>query len=507
MAGSTLSPERLKNLERGVVVSLLAFSVVFLLYASLASASCCGSCSVRVYNIDVEKVDSVNKDHLCPGDRFRVSAYVSVSGDGERVDAKLFINGEFYDNEIVYVSGGTSREIIFDRIVDSGDWIDCSDCSKCSDCSDCGCSNCNSCDCGSYKCDYCGDEPEIRVVAEADCGSDEETFSLQFDDWCWDYWNYDYGYCHGSDYCHESWCYGTDYGRLKVRVTDCADGDAVTDATVEVERGNYHVKTTNYDGYATFTLQPGTYTVTVTAKNHEENEKEVKVYAGSTKTLSVCVGNECEEGYTSDFQCFGKAVQRKYVNSDCSEEWKVVEYCEAGCSSGSCTSATSATTATATSALATGMMIKPLFSLKPTYAIKACEVTEFTFDVVNLGPEREFDFTVEGAGEDLVYVPHSLNLSTGEHEVTAYAYTCEPGQYEFSIKATAEGEDATVTSTSSSVLVVSEARSLISYLDAFLLSLVVIVVVLIVLKKMLPSMMTRIRRIARAEEFKRNALQ
>jgi hypothetical protein len=453
-----------EDLRKGLVITFLASSIMFLLLSSIAQAGCCDDCTVRIKDIDVEKVDSVNKDYLCPGDRFRVHAEVSISGESASVEAKLYINGDFYDNEIVYISEGSYRNVLFDRIIDSDDWYDC-------DCGGCGC--------------YCGDYefgPEIRVYAEAYCGSDEETFSVYFDDWCWDH-----NTCYYCDY------WSSDYGKLRVRVVDCETDDAITDATVEVERGNYNVKTTHYDGYAKFTLPSGIYDVTVSKSGYETETEEVRVYDGRTRTLEICLGGDCEEGYLNEFRCLGPYAQGKYLYSDCTEQWKILEYCPSGCVDGDCLPA-----ATTTTTMPVEAATKPLFSLEPVYEIEVCEVTNFTFKVINLGPQQDFIFETSGAGEDLIYVPSSAVLDTGENTVTAYAYMCDPGEYEFSIQAKSDS----MVSTSHSVLRVYTANPLISILDAFLLSILVIVVVLVILKKFLPAAMGRIRKIERPESFR-----
>ncbi len=443
-------------------VSLLAFLLVFSTFASPAYASYSDICSVRIRDIDVEKVDSVNKDHLCPGDRFRVRTEVSIRGESASVEARLYIDGDFYDNEIVYISDGSHRDVIFDRIIYSDDWT-----------------NCDS-DYGPWDC-YA--DPEIRVVAEAYCGSDEETFNLYFDDWCWDY-----------ESCYDYSCWTSDYGKLRVQVTDCRTDDAVTDATVEVRRGNYNVKTTHYDGYARFTLHPGTYDVTVSKSGYESETRDVRIYAGRSRNLGMCLGKDCTEGYTDEFRCLGPYTQRKYMYSDCTEQWKVLEYCTDGCVSGSCLPPVTTTTTT----IPTRLAIKPVFALKPVYEVEACEVSDLIFNVVNLGPQQEFTFQVSGAAEDLIYVPSSTVLDTGEHTMAAYAYMCDPGEYDFSIKATTDG----MTSTSHSVLRVSAGHPLISTLDAFLLSVLVIIVVIVMLRKFLPAAMGRVRKIERPEGFR-----
>jgi hypothetical protein len=442
-----------ENLRKGLIIFLTS-SIILLFFVSTARASC-DDCTVRIRDIEVEKVDSVNKDYLCPGDRFRVRTEISISGESASVEAKLYINGDFYDNEIVYISEGSYRNVLFDRIIDSDDWDDC----------------------GCYDCEW---GPEIRVYAEAYCGSDEETFNVYFDDWCWDH-----------DPCYDYW--SSDYGKLRVRVVDCETDDAITDATVEVERGNYNVKTTHYDGYAKFTLPSGVYDVTVSKSGYETETDEIRVYDGRTRTLEICLGGDCEEGYLNEFRCLGPYAQRKYLYSDCTEQWKILEYCSNGCMDGSCLPAVTTTTT-----MPVESATKPLFSLEPQYEIEACEVSNFTFKVVNLGPEQEFIFETIGAAEDLIYVPSSAVLDTGENTVTAYAYMCDPGKYEFSVKAKSDS----IVSTSHSVLRVYTATPLISILQAFLLSIVVIVIVLVILKKFLPTAIGRLRKIERPEAFR-----
>jgi hypothetical protein len=438
------------------ILSIFIFLAAFSLLASNALAGSCSPCSIYVRNIDIEKVDSVNRDRLCSGDRFRVHADISIDGASSSIEVTLYVNGDYYDTETFYASDGSSREVIFDRIIDSGDF-------DCGSCSECSCS--------------CASDPEIRVVAEACCGSGEATENIYF-----------------SSHCYDSY-YLNDYGRLNVRVMDCKSNNPVSDATVEVSRGSYNVKTTNYDGYARFTLYPDTYTITASKNWYSDGIRDVHVYAGMNKEVTVCMGKDCREGYMSEMRCFGPYTQRKYMYSDCSEQWKLVDYCANGCLDGSCMPAASTTT---TSTVPT-QMSRPLFALEPTYEITACKVSNFTFNVVNLGPKRDFSFVVEGDGKDLVYVPSSLSLEAGEGKaVSAYAYMCEPGDYQFSVKAITGG----LTSTSNSMLRVSTAQPLLSLLDSFLITFVVIIIVLVILKKLLPSAMGRIRSVERPEEFR-----
>jgi hypothetical protein len=46
----------------------------------------------------------------------------------------------------------------------------------------------------------------------------------------------------------------------------------------------------------------------------------------------------CTPGYLDEYRCLGNWVQRKYQYSDCSTSWINWEYCDYGCSSGSCIS-------------------------------------------------------------------------------------------------------------------------------------------------------------------------
>ena len=457
----------MKELFRKGFIILVAFLAIFVFIQFVYAHPLPYSCDVRILSIEIEKVDSVNREHFCPGDRFRVRA--KLSAKSVSVEAKLFVNGDFYDNEIVYVSG--SKEIIFDRIIDSEDWINCRIDPE-------------------IRIDL-----EIRVVAEAYCGpgaycgSDEKAIDISFDDWCCEY---DKALCECwlSEWCSWKSCDCFDYGSLRVRVTDCKTGEAIQDATVTVNNG---VKITHYNGYARFTLHPGSYTVTVNTEYAEE-KKTVDIFACESKTLDICLSN-CEEGYTTEVRCFGPYVQKKYVRSDCTEDWKIVQYCESGCIAGSCLPVVKneqkGTVKQKTEEYKE--VNKPLFVLDSVYEIKPCKVSNFSFTVVNLGPKREFKFMVTGAKE-LIYVPHSLMLEPGENTILAYAYMCEPGEYKFSIKAVADG----VASTSSSVLRVSKHLPL---LDAYILSLVVIVIVLLVLKRILPTAFSRVRKMRAPEEF------
>jgi hypothetical protein len=52
--------------------------------------------------------------------------------------------------------------------------------------------------------------------------------------------------------------------------------------------------------------------------------------------VEITLPPSCNPGYLDEYRCYNNWRQKKYLNSDCSTSWVFYEYCDYGCSAGSC---------------------------------------------------------------------------------------------------------------------------------------------------------------------------
>jgi hypothetical protein len=144
---------------------------------------------------------------------------------------------------------------------------------------------------------------------------------------------------------------------------------------------------------------------------------------------------ECATAYLDSYRCLYNWRQRLYQRSDCNQEWRDYEYCSIGCASDKC--------------------IQPAasVSLKDSYEVEQCKVTDITFDVINTGNTRT-TYRVSTTGVNWLNTIPSVALEPNERKtLTAYASVpCNAaGSYDFSVVVS----DGTA-SKANSVLKVSE---------------------------------------------------
>ena len=289
-----------------------------------------------------------------------------------RMHVELYVGGRYYDSESLEVSPSIHRKVTFDRLV------------------------------------YASDFPvssgvDVKVIAKIGCEEDSRIEQFHVEE-CNECGLCECDYEHGwRDYDCDS-CYCHELGRLVVKVIDCSTGEALADAIVEVSHADI-AKTTHYNGYVMFTLRSGSYTLTVSREGYGEEERSVRVSSGERNEVTVCLG-ECEEGFGSEFRCLGEYVQRQYTYSDCSERWRVVEYCPYGCLAGACLPP-------APKQLSTEQTQdeepKPLIALMKNYGIEDCKVANFTFDIYNIGSaDGVFNLSLTGPAYDFVFIPASV---------------------------------------------------------------------------------------------------
>ena len=496
---------QMKMTIAAVAVMAISFFILMSLAGSVSASSCregCGDCScayeVKVDGIIFEGVDGVSGGDpagFCGDGRIRVSAIVGVDGVGccygteQEVRAELYVGGEYYGSALVKLSPSVHNRVDFSRVIYTNDFP-------------------------------VSSNVEVKVVAKTGCAEDERVEQFYIKDctkkceeecdWCdGDSENCDCAYHGCENQCENLECekYAYDYGVLKVKVEACAEGVALADASVRatgVGGSTDYTKITHYNGYAVFTLHKGEYTVKASHEGYGEKEQEVYVYGGTTKEISLCLPGSCGSGFTGEFRCFGNYIQRQYTESDCTKSWKMTEYCPYGCLGGGCVPATQP---------APTQQTKPtdvaaaLVSLKGNYGVKACEVETFRFDVINIGSvEAAFNLSVAGEGAGLVFVPRSVALKPNERKpVLAYAYSCNEGDYPFTITASAAfNGEAEATSVDSILSVGAPEDTMLRTGWATAILACVVVIVVLVIWRIKLGIGVSFRRGRRAPEFFRN---
>ncbi|HDN81203.1 MAG TPA: PEGA domain-containing protein, partial [Methanomicrobia archaeon] len=115
-------------------------------------------------------------------------------------------------------------------------------------------------------------------------------------------------------------------GDIKVIVED-QDGNRIESAKIYIN-GDYQ-GVTDYDGeYFIEDLTPDSYTIRASKSGYEDDNENVYVESGETKTVYLTLYKECMEGYTGHTRCSGCWIQREYQYSDCTKEWKNYENCD-----------------------------------------------------------------------------------------------------------------------------------------------------------------------------------
>jgi len=115
-----------------------------------------------------------------------------------------------------------------------------------------------------------------------------------------------------------------------------SSGSCNPDPPVQIYLDDGYIGTVNtdYQGYYTFTyatsnsISTGSHVVKAVSK--------VNCCAQGYNTAVFTVNAKCNAQYLDEWQCSNSWRQRKYQESDCTYVWQNYEYCNNGCSGGSC---------------------------------------------------------------------------------------------------------------------------------------------------------------------------
>jgi hypothetical protein len=148
---------------------------------------------------------------------------------------------------------------------------------------------------------------------------------------------------------------------------------------------------------------------------------------------------QCREGLMSETRCYGNIRQQKYINTNCETIWRNIEFCANGCTNNACVGGQPVPPAGQYDGV-------PMLSLKSSYDVKACEINDFTFEILNAGsPEHSFLLAVTGDASDWIQIPANVTVPAHEKvKVKGYAkIPCDArGDHSFTITATGSPIDS-----------------------------------------------------------------
>ncbi len=212
------------------------------------------TCRVRINSISLTS-NGVDSTVFILGDTIKVSALISVTGVDPLVTLKYYVDDVFYDSTTANIPVGTTTTVIFNRLIRTAD--------------------------------FGARDPTVKVVATAPCDSVGDTQTKFF-----------------------AITSATAKGTLQVRVYDSTTGTGISSARVDATSAVVDPTAfTDFNGYATLTLDPGTYTVTISAPNYLTRTTTTSVYSGQTTTISVGLDRT-----TAAFTCQLSLVESRINN-------------------------------------------------------------------------------------------------------------------------------------------------------------------------------------------------
>ncbi len=235
-----------------------------------------GDCRIEIYDLDIE-----DDEDITFGIRNR--------GDYDvEVEYRIYVDGDRVERDDIDIDEGDSERIRFEYDDFEG-----------------------------------GEEYEIRVRAEADCGdTDEEevTYTVLGEDCRIEIYDLDieddeditFGIRNRGDY------------DVEVEYRIYVDGDRVERDDIDIDEGDSErIEFRYYD------FEEGeTYKIRVRAEADCGDTDE--------ETETIIIGEDCNPGYLNIYKCYGNWLQKRYRTSDCDLVWKNWQYCSQGCSGGQC---------------------------------------------------------------------------------------------------------------------------------------------------------------------------
>lgn len=326
--------------------------------------------------------------------------------------------------------------------------------------------------------------------------------------------------------------YNQGYGTLAVNVKDCNNNNFVP-ATVQMYPGGY----SQYSSTGTvmfYGMPAGIYTMSASAPGYNSQSASTTVSYSSQSSSDICLnqyqtatqpaGTHCLKvvSLTSDGDVkSGQTATFKATINNCgtyTESSVKTSLSFAGASaSGDTLSLTAGDTKTASISLgvpgdAAGsetatlqvtnpsnalssdkvfnvLFGQPVLAVQNMYEAKRCEITGFTFDLMNVGRAKEtFTVSASGSAKDWIYFsPDTIAVDAGDrvsvNGVAAVPCSAQLGDYSFTINA----KDKT-TSSQTTTLRVEDGRSLIGMLifpelsatEIYIIGLLVLILVLFI---------------------------
>lgn len=232
-----------------------------------------------------------------------------------------------------------------------------------------------------------------------------------------DWYNIEVYLCEGDDYCgcdSYSSCNSCLYGCVEMK---CDDNRVYVSGNDK-----------EYVSCSVYVSEPGDYSVKVIYWSDDYRITRVS-YSSSFE-----IDGDCDSD-AGEYRCFGKYLQKSYVDDNCDLRWKIAEYCPYGCDNSECVAPEEIE--------ASG---EPQIYMPTSYEMDKCSVSSFTFTVKNKGESDSFDLDVSGEIKDWVDMPSSVSIDDGETKtVTAYvSVPCEAssGDYTFVVSGSSKTTDS-----------------------------------------------------------------
>jgi len=216
--------------------------------------------------------------------------------------------------------------------------------------------------------------------------------------------------------------------------------DSVTSCNnIDMEKESVYVGSgsTKYVDVSEYIGTPGYYKIKVSFSTDASKSPSVKDKCGRdaySNVFKVLADHELESSldgdiYTGEFRCFGKYRQQRYskmVNGEYEWRWKIVDYCEHGCTIDGCVGENSYSGG------------EPEIFIQSEYVIEDCGVSNLPFSIVNHGETDTFDVVIEGEAADWIEISPTVSIPGGGTK-SMIAYVSMPcdmpsGDYSFTIR-------------------------------------------------------------------------